>query len=59
MEQKEEPKTVLLQVRISRELRDDFIRTVRSQDDNASRLIRHWIRDYLHEHKQPDLFEPF
>ena len=59
MKEKNEPKTVLLQVRIPRELRDDFIRTVRGQDDNASRLIRHWIRDYLHEHKQPDLFGPY
>jgi hypothetical protein len=59
MKEKDEPKSVLLQVRIPRELRDDFIRTVRGQDDNASRLIRHWIREYLHEPTQPDLFEHY
>ncbi len=59
MEEKNASKTVLLQVRIPRELRDDFIRTVRGQDDNASRIIRHWIREYLREHMHPDLFEQY
>ena len=59
MKEQNTPKTVLLQVRIPQELRDNFIRTVRSQDDNASRLIRHWIREYLREPSQPDLFERY
>lgn len=48
--------TVLLQVRLPRELRDEFMRTVKAQDDNASRLVRQWARDYLLKNAQPDLF---
>lgn len=49
--------TALLQVRISRELRDEFMRVVKSDDDNASRLVRLWIREYLRQHSQAELFE--
>lgn len=49
--------SVLLQIRIPRELRDAFIHRARARDDSASRLVRQWIRAYLAEHPQPDLFE--
>ena len=47
----------LLQVRIPRSLRDEFMRMVKSEDDNASRLVRQWIREYLRTKAQSDLFE--
>ena len=47
----------LLQVRIPRSLRDEFMRSVKLEDDNASRLVRQWIREYLRERAQTDLFE--
>ena len=47
----------LLQVRIPRPLRDEFMRTVKMEDDNASRLVRQWIREYLRDRAQTDLFE--
>ena len=47
----------LLQVRIPRSLRDEFMRTVKLDDDNASRLVRQWIREYLRDRAQTDLFE--
>jgi hypothetical protein len=33
------------------------MRSVKMEDDNASRLVRHWIREYLREKAQTDLFE--
>lgn len=50
-------RTSLLQVRIPRDLRDEFMRTVKLEDDNASRLVRQWIREYLREHAQTELFK--
>lgn len=50
-------RNALLQIRISRELRDEFMRTVKIEDDNASRLIRQWIREYLRERAQTELFK--
>lgn len=50
----------LLQVRIPRSLRDEFMRSVKLEDDNASRLVRQWIREYVKEIKeraQSDMFE--
>lgn len=47
----------LLQVRIPRSMRDEFMRTVKMEDDNASRLVRQWIREYLRDRAQSDLFE--
>ena len=47
----------LLQIRIPRPLRDEFMRMVKLEDDNASRLVRQWIREYLKEKAQTDLFE--
>ena len=48
--------SALLQVRISRDLRDEFMRQVKSEDDSASRLVRQWIRGYLKGNTQGDLF---
>ncbi len=48
--------SALLQVRISRDLRDEFMRQVKSEDDSASRLVRQWIRKYLKANSQGDLF---
>ena len=47
----------LLQVRIPRSLRDEFMRSVKLEDDNASRLVRQWIREYLKQRAQSDMFE--
>ena len=51
---------VLLQAKLPRHLRDEFMRAVKDADDNASRLIRLWVRDYLRSiserRTQPDLF---
>jgi metal-responsive CopG/Arc/MetJ family transcriptional regulator len=47
----------LLQVRIPRPLREEFMRLVKQEDDNASRLVRQWIREYMRERAQSDLFE--
>lgn len=47
--------SALLQVRISRDLRDEFMRTVKSEDDSASRLVRQWIRQYLKTNAEEDL----
>jgi len=46
--------SALLQVRISRDLRDEFMRTVKSEDDSASRLVRQWIRQYLKTNSEED-----
>ena len=43
---------VLLQAKIPRELRDEFMKAVKDSDDNASRLIRLWVRDYLRKTKE-------
>ena len=48
--------SALLQVRISRNLRDEFMRQVKSEDDSASRLVRQWIRQYLKTGSQGDMF---
>ena len=48
--------SALLQVRISRDLRDEFMRQVKSEDDSASRLVRQWIRQYLKSSTRGDLF---
>lgn len=51
---------VLLQAKLPRDLRDEFMKAVKDSDDNASRLIRLWVREYLKKVKeqvlQPDLF---
>jgi len=55
--QKKKPQnSALLQVRISRDLRDEFMRQAKSEDDSASRLVRQWIRKYLKTGSQGDLF---
>ncbi len=55
--QKKKPQeSALLQVRISRDLRDEFMRQVKSDDDSASRLVRKWIRKYLKTGSQRDIF---
>ena len=54
---KTSPDPALLQVRIPRSLRDEFMRMVKMEDDNASRLVRQWIREYLRDRAQTDLFE--
>lgn len=48
--------SALLQVRISRDLRDEFMRQVKDEDDSASRLVRLWIREYVKASSQEDLF---
>lgn len=48
---------VLLQVRISRPMREEFMRLVKQEDDNASRLVRQWIREYMRTKAQSDMFE--
>lgn len=52
---------VLLQAKLPRHLRDEFMQAVKQSDDNASRLIRLWVRDYIRSvsdrRTQPDLFE--
>lgn len=55
-EKKKPQDSALLQVRISRDLRDEFMRQVKSEDDSASRLVRQWIRKYLKTGSQKDLF---
>ncbi|NNC67290.1 MAG: hypothetical protein HKN83_04575 [Gammaproteobacteria bacterium] len=45
-----------MQVRISRDLRDEFMRQVKDEDDSASRLVRQWIRQYVKASSQEDLF---
>ncbi len=49
--------SALLQVRISRDLRDEFMRQVKSEDDSASRLVRQWIRQYVKANSQGNLFK--
>jgi hypothetical protein len=53
---KQTQNSALLQVRISRDLRDKFMRQAKSDDDSASRLVRKWIRKYLKTGSQEDLF---
>lgn len=55
-EEKKPKNTALLQVRISRDLRDEFMRQVKDEDDSASRLVRQWIRQYVKASSQEDLF---
>ena len=52
-----EPETVLLQVRMPKDLRDAFMRAAKAADDNASRLVRLWIREYVTRQRQQELFE--
>ncbi len=46
--------SALLQVRISRDLRDEFMRAAKSEDDSASRLVRQWIRQYLKSNSEEE-----
>ena len=55
-EEKKPQNSALLQVRISRDLRDEFMRQVKNEDDSASRLVRLWIRQYIKANSQEDLF---
>lgn len=55
-EEKKPQNSALLQVRISRDLRDEFMRQVKDEDDSASRLVRLWIRQYIKASTQEDLF---
>jgi hypothetical protein len=55
-EEKKPQNSALLQVRISRDLRDEFMRQVKDEDDSASRLVRQWIRQYIKANSQEDLF---
>lgn len=54
--EKKPQNSALLQVRISRDLRDEFMRQVKDEDDSASRLVRQWIRQYIKTSSQEDLF---
>jgi len=54
--QKKPQNSALLQVRISRDLREEFMRQVKDEDDSASRLVRQWIRQYIKANSQEDLF---
>ncbi len=54
--EKKPQNSALLQVRISRDLRDEFMRQVKDEDDSASRLVRLWIRQYIKANSQEDLF---
>ena len=54
--QKKPQNSALLQVRISRDLREEFMRQVKDEDDSASRLVRQWIRQYVKANSQEDLF---
>ena len=54
--EKKTQNSALLQVRISRDLRDEFMRQVKDEDDSASRLVRLWIRQYIKANSQEDLF---
>ena len=54
---KKPPESALLQVRISRDLRDEFMRQVKEEDDSASRLVRQWIRQYIKANSQSSLFK--
>ena len=54
---KKPPESALLQVRISRDLRDEFMRQVKEEDDSASRLVRQWIRQYIKANAQSSLFK--
>ncbi|MGH1538301.1 MAG: hypothetical protein ACRBDX_09700 [Gammaproteobacteria bacterium] len=56
-EEKKPQNSALLQVRISRDLRDEFMRQVKDEDDSASRLVRQWIRQYIKANSQNDLFK--
>ena len=55
-EEKKPQNSALLQVRISRDLRDEFMRQVKDEDDSASRLVRQWIRQYIKANSQEALF---
>ncbi len=55
-QEKKPQNSALLQVRISRDLRDEFMRMVKDEDDSASRLVRQWIRQYVKASSQEDLF---
>lgn len=54
--EKKPQNSALLQVRISRDLREEFMRQVKNEDDSASRLVRQWIRQYIKANSQEDLF---
>lgn len=56
-DKKQKEDNALLQVRIPRPLREEFMRLVKQEDDNASRLVRQWIREYMRERAQSDMFE--
>ncbi len=55
-DQKKPQDSALLQVRISRDLRDEFMRQVKEEDDSASRLVRQWIRQYVKTSSEDNLF---
>jgi len=55
-DQKKTQDSALLQVRISRDLRDEFMRQVKEEDDSASRLVRQWIRQYVKTSSEENLF---
>ena len=40
-------------VKLPRSLKNAFIETAKNQEDNASKLVRRWIKKYLQQHS-PD-----
>ena len=49
---KNERSMAFLQIRMPKDLRDDFIKKTKEEDESASHLIRKWIKDYLKNERQ-------
>lgn len=44
-----------MQIRMSKEMKDEFQRIAKENAQNPSQLVRNWIKDYIEENKKEEL----
>ena len=53
---KEKAEKVLMTFQVEKELRERFMKIAEKEDKTASQILREFMRVYVAEHKQPELF---
>jgi antitoxin component of RelBE/YafQ-DinJ toxin-antitoxin module len=46
---KEDEKTEVIRLRVTKKLKEDFMRRCDSRAINASKLLRHWLEKYTYD----------
>lgn len=49
--------TVILPIKIDKDVKNSFISVCKSQESDASKELRKFINDYIKKHSQQDLFK--